>query len=498
MSPPSLDAPHGYRPYNTPISELEFVQRVRRNKPSSLVPLIAWYGAEFNDKVRYTQPDSMQYAPWALAEVARVSLVNGNEFRKDATEKDIWECCRAYAAIRDPELNGSDAASVGRFLLRMSNQFAYQQPIFNDLARTAALFEQTVVTRSPKVLTSGWAQTLLGCSLPEFVGTAILLRASALNNHGSFDMGWLGQPQIAEITQEVSLETLTRAIETHFISSIGEFKQIQRDAESQFGPSDADYRRFSFTPLWSKPAVAQLTDHLIIPVPHLLISKASPLGIYYIGVEKWGSRFAEDVGNLFEEYVGRQLRLISDAVVIPEITYGGGKDRLLSVDWFVIFHDCVLLVEVKSTRPTEPVRRADSSTGRDLVKRLAHSIEQLNRSAAKVRARAPEFSAVPHDRPILGLVVTMEPFHTVNFPFSMSVLPSCDVPFRFCSVLELEQLVTVNDISLGRLLLNFMTDPDHDNAAINGALAGHTVTRNSVLDQGWSCYPWRGNRTNGD
>ena len=47
----------------------------------------------------------------------------------------------------------------------------------------------------------------------------------------------------------------------------------------------------------------------MVPVPGLLDRKTSPLGLYYAGVEKWGNAFAEDCGALFEQYVGRQLRI---------------------------------------------------------------------------------------------------------------------------------------------------------------------------------------------
>lgn len=49
---------------------------------------------------------------------------------------------------------------------------------------------------------------------------------------------------------------------------------------------------------------------------------------------------------------------------------------------------------------------------------------QLSKSAALVRDRHPAFTRVPADRPLLGLVVTMEPFYTVNTPFTPQA--ACD------------------------------------------------------------------------
>lgn len=46
-----------------------------------------------------------------------------------------------------------------------------------------------------------------------------------------------------------------------------------------------------------------------------------PAGIHHTGREHFGPDFLQETGYLFEEYVGRQLRLIPDADVISEITY---------------------------------------------------------------------------------------------------------------------------------------------------------------------------------
>ena len=85
----------------------------------------------------------------------------------------------------------------------------------------------------------------------------------------------------------------------------------------------------------------------------------------------------------------------------------------------------------------------------------------------------------------------MEPFFTVNMPFGTSFLPKCDIPFRIASISELEQWVTVDDISAGRLLLDFMKDQRKNGHSLNDAVKGHQGKRNEVLHQGWESYPWR-------
>ena len=478
--------------YNRPVKDVEFVQRVRRHAPSSLLTVVARYGAEFVEPEKYRHPRTAVYAPWVLADVARVSLVRGTEFRsKPATDSDFLSCCAAYQALSDPELGQKTPQALSHFLLRMGGQqLAFQQSYANDLSRTVALLEQTSCGRAPEIATPGWPERLLGCTLQEYVGTAVLLYAGALKNQGRFDPAWLAQPQGEEITREIPAGTLLRVIEESFTADTSQIRAIQRAAEERTGVPDGQFRRFGFNPLSGKPVVAGVTDGLLVPVPAYILRKASPLGIYYAGMERWGPRFSADLGYLFEAYVGRQLRLLPDAVVVPEIAYGRHNGEL-SVDWFVIFDDCVILVEVKSTRPTEPVRLADGGLEKALGGVLRNAVRQLNTSASMVRNRTAGFEQIPNDRPLIGLVVTMEPFHTVDAPFTRSYLPQCDIPFRVCSAFELEHLVTVSDTPVGSLLLNHFQDPDKEGWSVESALAGHVGVPNRVLVKAWETYPWK-------
>lgn len=57
-------------------------------------------------------------------------------------------------------------------------------------------------------------------------------------------------------------------------------------------------------------------------------------------VRRWPQEFPRHISVLFESYVGRQLTLLSNAVVHPTITYGKNhKDRRESVDWIVVLDD---------------------------------------------------------------------------------------------------------------------------------------------------------------
>ena len=109
-------------------------------------------------------------APWALAEIARVSLVHGTEFgRKPATVADLNDCANAFMNLDDRDLRRHTGGSVGDFLLRLgAQQLTWQQQPFHDLARAAAIFQRAPdPKRPPKVITGGWPQQVFGCSLVE-------------------------------------------------------------------------------------------------------------------------------------------------------------------------------------------------------------------------------------------------------------------------------------------------------------------------------------------
>ena len=67
------------------IRDAEYVARVRRHSPSSLIPLIAQAAAQYWEPDSWLKTPYKKFTPWALADIARVSLVSGNENRSAAT-----------------------------------------------------------------------------------------------------------------------------------------------------------------------------------------------------------------------------------------------------------------------------------------------------------------------------------------------------------------------------------------------------------------------------
>ncbi|MCX4508173.1 MULTISPECIES: hypothetical protein [Streptomyces] len=477
-----------WAPGSRAVRDRDYVARVRRHRPSALLPLIAQASAAYALESSCLESPGRKYLPWALADAARVSLACGNEYRKDASEADLLRILNMHSQLEEPYLydHGNDGDALARFLLRAAGeQMIYQEPVGRELGRAAAMLTQTTGTREARCLRPGWEEELLGTSLSHYVGIAQLLWASAVHCAGRFDPAFLEAPGAERICAEIPASTILSVAGKHFVTDTAAFRQANEQAQVT---TDRLLRRYEYNPLRTTPLVEGYGPGLLAPVNQLVAAKASPLGIYYTGVARFGNAFAQDLGDLFEAYVGRQLGLLPEATVLPEIVYG--PNRSLSVDWIVVTEELVLLVEVKSVRPTAHLRLATERRVAELQRMLGRAYEQIDNTAALIASGRTEFAKVPTDRPVQGLIVTMEPFHIVNAPIQRPFLPATTVPVTVCSIGELEDMVTITDAPVGRLLLERAADARRSTYALREALSGHDHARNPVLDAGWSSYPW--------
>jgi hypothetical protein len=242
--------------------------------------------------------------------------------------------------------------------------------------------------------------------------------------------------------------------------------------------------------LLGKPVVSGIGNTMLVPVPLQVIRKISPVGIWYAGFDRWQHSFAEDVGDLFEQYVGRLLRTIPETQVHKEIVYDRGQQR--SVDWIVIWDNAVLLVEVKAARSTDPIRMGTPEGWTELATKLGTASRQLARTAERIAEGHVRFAHIPSNLPRVGLIVTMESFSFVDAGLMRSragLVPS--VPMRVCSVDLLEWLVCLPDRSVGEYLVELMNDPSKEGWDVLGTdYAGIEFAPNAVLDQAWSSFRW--------
>ncbi|TLQ39237.1 nuclease-related domain-containing protein [Streptomyces marianii] len=478
-----------------PVPEHRYIERVLRHSTDSLVRLIAATSPGLPAVRDLGKRDLSPYGPWALQDVAWVSLALGSETKPAATRDDLAEIVGLYLALDDPITHEpAGGLRLERFLQRVTHQQGgWQESDYAQLSRSVALLQQTPHPDGGlEVIRPGWDHELLGCSLTDYVGLAELVWACATlhpdpRRRGRFAVEWYPARDYVEFDHLRSPAQVKAVLRRHFATT-------KLRLRTSF-PAGADplVRRYTHNPLRARPLVGGMPGGYLVPVPAAVLGKATPLGLYYTGGDnnsERGKAFTRDVGHLFERYVGRQLALLTDAEVHPEVEYKLPKKQSgKSVDWIVVFPDLVLLVEVKSTRPGEALRLGAENFTTILDSQFRKAFKQVDNSADRIRSGAhPEFDHIPRDRPMVGMVVTAEQFHQINTSEHRSELPSTSVPVTVTSIQELEDAVTITGTSLADVL---RASAAGGGAALRPLFQGHTfLDHNAVLEQGWSAIPF--------
>jgi hypothetical protein len=473
------------------VKDEQFIQLVRRSRPSALIPLVAELASDRMEPATWTRPGQVGFGtPWALAEISRVSLAYGNEHRQDATTRHVAECNDAYNELEDPELVEGYQGPLAGFFLRIAEQLEYNLPLLSEMSRAMALFGHTQAARTHQVLHPGWEEELFGCDLTSFIAAGHMLHFAVAPNKGRFNPAWLDQKNLAFVADYINPALLRTAWESNYVITPAEF------AAQNGRPSASAWRRFAYNPLMGRPVVSGLGTDWLIPVPGLVVRRLSPLGIYYAGVARWGKPFADDVGDLFEQYIGNTLRLLGAGTVEPGFSYDA--DNKATVDFIVLLPEVVVLVEVKSVRPTAKVRAGTPEAGDELKRMLGKGLRQLDRADTLIRDGHPAFAHVPTDRPRVGMLVTMEDFHVANSGFHRPMLDLEDqrLPSTIASAGEIEHWVTVEDMTPGQVVLaalaRFGRGEDLGAGfALRQELVGRHHRRNEIIDDAWKSGPWQ-------
>lgn len=467
----------------------DFVAMVRRSRPSSLIPLIADLAASRFLSESWSQPGQVGYGtPWALAEIARVSLAHGNEHRAAASKRDLARLNDAYNNLDDPQLSDKNDGVAG-FFLRNAEQLEYQLPLQPEMSRAVALLQNTTPIRPTKVIVPGWDQELFGCDLTTFISAGHLLHVAAISNSGRYSPAWLDSPAFAFLDDYLNLEHLKQACLNNYVIDAPGFRALNGL------PRPSEWRRYSYNPLLGRPVISGYADNWLIPVPGLVVRRISPLGIYYAGMERFGKAFADDLGYLFEPYVGNHLDLLPEATV-HRASDGDDKKGNEPVDFIVSLPEAVVLIEVKSIRPTAAVRAGADAWQAEVQRMIGKGVKQLERDHASIETGSEAFAHIPTDRPRIGLIVTLEDFHVLNSGFHAPVLDRNrpDLPISVVSAGDIERWVTINDVTPGDLIVQAAaSQADHGDAAfsLKHAFDDHSFGPNPLLEAAWETGFWK-------
>jgi hypothetical protein len=278
--------------------------------------------------------------------------------------------------------------------------------------------------------------------------------------------------------------TVEKLIATHLASDLPTLHAQARTEDA--AETGSGRQRWLTNPLLATPMISD-SDGWRVPISPYLLHKITPLGLYFTGLTHFGDDFPRAPGDSFEKAVGCHLDLLTacGAVVHPEIIYGHENKK--TVDYLVVFPELVLLVETKSMRSTAAARLGDEDGLALLTARVQKARDQIDTTTGLIADQIPGLEVIPADRPVRGLIVTLEPVPLVDTFLFDDLLGPHTVPSATVCAHDLEAilptLATTPDA--GRRLLDALTFRDPTPPALERAVDGIDSERNPISTGLW-------------
>lgn len=471
-------------PASRKVSFDEFRQRVRRHRPSDLLLTLGAMAAAAPDG-KYDLDSPNKFSPWAIALIARESILWGNEHRKPGvTSSDLVALYNAHSNIYEPAHTRGDDITLSILTRFIYQQFPLQESLYEEMARTHSLLVAPLddLDLDLDILSPSAWEDIFGAPLPEVAMATFFLQVAADRNAGTVDSAWLTREDISgmfvDLTPGVVAERLERLSSTR-----EEFK-----AAYEAVPKPPGLSQFSYNPLVRRPFVKLADGRFVAPLPRLILRTITPNRLYYDGIGSLGQAFTSDLGTLTEHYVGRLLRAIEPvADVRGEIEFGGRK----SIDWFLTLPSTLVMFEVKSDRYRLFEQAAVEGSLDAITSRLNRAHKQLAATSTALDDARPEFSGLDAELPRLGIIVTAEPFYLANSEYMQERLDRAEFPVIVASLRDLEHLTAIPLDDLDAFLTRIRTEGFGDAADLTRALGQQRIERRSpVLEAGWNAYPW--------
>jgi hypothetical protein len=418
-----------------------------------------------------------------LAGVARTALIAGNEHRDQPLSRDdLVLLCGYCLNVADPALK--DMAGLDRLRQLMSRiafeQFGFQYSEMENVGRTLSLLLDQATYCEGAPTAEEWIRTL-GVPLEDFMRTGFALHVAIVRNNGAISRQLLRADHVAQIFAPLPADDALDIADRLFVATPEQHAAWGRQMEVP------GREKWSPNPLLPWPLVA-ISDDLVGPSPRYIIDRITPTGLYFIGLDAFGTRFTDALGCMFERYVGVQLRLLRHTIVHDEVVYGSPERR--TTDFFVVTDEVVVLVEAKASRPVLATRVVQPEGNEDIGKKIGNARSQILATAKLIEDGHPAVAHIPNDRPLRGLVVTLEPFHLVQTFLFEDVLGDASVPITITSAHELEGVVAMlaERPDVGERLLQALTPQPDSPPSLREAVKDLTPVPNPILSNGWDRF----------
>lgn len=428
---------------------------------------------------------------FTLAGLARAALAHSNDHRSKAFgERELVDLCDVYYRVVDPD----DDAEPGRNHLRQMlgrlayEQFGQQLNPRENVGRSLALFEDRAHLDPRMPSSTDWVSAF-GATVSDLVHIGFAAYTGSLVHEGRVPIEAMSDSRFDEVYGSLKAPAAVEALENFFCGDVGAVGVMAREW------TIPGREKWSANPLSERPIVRLGTGEFVAPSPRLILERFSPAGLFYAGGEVFGDGFRSGLGAVFEAYVGDQLRLLGTSDLLPEIVYQRNGAEAKTCDWFVVTDECVVLVEVKATRPVVAVRSGQSAGLSDLKRKLGRAVQQINTTFELMESRHPSVRAIPADRPVVGLVVTLDPFFAVGPWLYEDLFAGSRVPTSTTFSHELERVVggLAGRGDVGERLRDALTGGNDVSTsprlprALEGLALGDepTDTANPIIMQAW-------------
>lgn len=379
----------------------QYVQRVRSAPKSELLRKLSAAASRITqDRIHNRKLASLSVQEFTLAGVALTSLARGNEHRsRKITPELVTRMCQEYLETSYAPTGTHRVDEIIRPF--MFEQLLCQLSPMHNIGRAHALFGHYLPNVDAAPSNEEVEQVLGVPSIADFTRIGFVIHAVSMLHAGTLPKTMLLSDIVAPLFNPLAIDEIIPLIAKHYALPL---KDHAARARAALDNTPRRQEGLAFNPLQAKPLV-DMGQEYVSPAPHFLLDKFTGTGLYYTLADELDSKFTNALGHAFEDYVADQLQLLSAPTVHREITYG--KVQRKSCDFILVFDQMVLLVEVKASRPPESFRKS-LTPARDLGS-LVKAARQINSTADLIRERHESFRQIPDDRPIRGLVVTLEP-----------------------------------------------------------------------------------------
>jgi hypothetical protein len=419
--------------------------------------------------------------------MARESVLYSNEHRQAGPPNEA-DFTRLYNLFNDTShlANTPTVSEIVTPLLY--EQFGYAESQYEELARVWALYGNTDLGSSA----FNW-EDIFGMPLAAVGRAALIVHGWVVRNAGFVDRSLFDAPQMQEVFERVAPRDELIAFVDHFTMTVSEAHALHREASAVA----SSRQRFAFNPFVARPFIDLGGGGVWAPQSMLVSRAIFPSNLYYVGIKKWGKAFADELGTRVERYVGRHLQLVAGKGLEGEIEYEKGQK---SVDWIWVTDRAVVLVECKSARMTLGAKAADASLSQLVERSIGKGRKQVDRTASLIQNRHPAFAHIPTDRPIIGVIVTAEPFYLANAAIALPEYGDVgQTGSQVVSLRELEHLVCLRESTVIDILQSAIADPEKRTWSLASVLEDYgPLPKNPILNHAWSQYNFRSADLNDD